>query len=377
MTKILQAIHQWWTKATLLHRSLKAIGFGFLVGAFIILFSGKNPFQVYFYLFNGSFLNLQRIGNVLAMATTLTLTGLSVMFAFRTGLFNIGAPGQMLIAALAAYIFALNVNWPWAIALPVTVLIAMLTGAFWGFISGALKAYLNVNEVVSSIMLNWIAYWIVAFVVQNYIFGAFTTETRPIPAANSLRVEWLTKLFTSAGSSASTFINLGIFIAIGMVFLMQFILRKTVLGFELRAVGHNRHAAQYAGMNVPSRIILSMVIAGATAGLAGATHYIGAVSSLKINVLPPQGFDAFAVALVGGNSPYGVLFSALFFAIITYGKEYMAAMTRIPNHISSIIIATIVYFSAAASLFESEIGKTWWKKIRTKLPPMKWRRGGK
>ncbi len=328
-------------------KALAAVFLGLIAGAILMLFIGKNPVMGYVSLFRGGLMNAERIGNTLATATPLILTGLSVAFAFRTGLFNIGASGQMLIGGLCATAIGLSFSWPRPLLLLVISLSAILGGAIWGIIPGFLKARFNVNEVVATIMMNWIAYWSVYYIVPAYFKGEYLeTESARLPELASLKAPWLTGLF------AGSYINLGLFLAIAAVAVISFLLNRTTLGYELKAVGFNRHASEYAGISVSRNVILSMMIAGALAGLAGATFYTGYASNIQIGVLPTQGADGIAVSLLGANSPWGVLAAAIFFGMLHSGKGFMNAMTKIPPDISDTIIAIIIYFTATSLLIE-------------------------
>ena len=276
------------------------------------------------------------------MSTQLILIGLSVAFAFKTGLFNIGASGQMLMGGITGSILAyyLPLSMPRPLYLLIIIIASMLTGAFWGFISGFLKAKFNVHEVVSTIMLNWIAYWIVYDFIPRFIIDpTISVKSKPIETAHTLRAEWLSKL------TGSFSINYGIFLAIIMCFVIWFILQKTTLGFSLKAVGSNKFCAEYAGIKVNRSIMISMAIAGALASLAGLTYYCGYSNIMEMGKMPNEGFDGIAVALLGNCSPVGVFFAALFFGILKMGKGSLAA-TGIPTEIADTIIATIIYFTA-------------------------------
>jgi len=327
--------------------SLIAILMGLFAGALFMLSTGSNPLSGYNYLFRGGLMNLERIGNTLATATPLIFAGLSVAFAFNTGLFNIGASGQILMGGLSATAVGLTIILPKPLLLLLMIVAAIAGGALWGFLPGLLKALFNVHEVVATIMMNWLAYWVAYYVIPAYFKGEFMeTESRRIPDIASLRVPWLTELFNDS------FINLGLLLAVIVVLLIWVILNKTVLGYELKAAGFNRHAAEYAGMAVNKNIILSMTIAGALAGLGGMALYAGYAVNIQIGILPSQGFDGIAVALLGANSPIGVLFAALFFGILHSGKGFMNAMTQIPPQIGDTIIAIILYFAATSVLIE-------------------------
>lgn len=337
--------------------SVIAVALGLIAGAILMLLIGDNPIDGYMYLFKGGLMNVQRIGDTLATATPLIFTGLSVAFAFKTGLFNIGSPGQMLFGGFCATSVGLlySESMTRFLLLILMVLVGALAGALWAFVPGVLKAKFNVNEVVSSIMMNWTAYWIIYYAVPAYFKGSTETESKNLPKVASLKAEWFTKLFDGS------YINLGLIIAIVVVILIWFILNKTILGYELKAVGFNRDAAEYAGMSVNKNIILAMMISGALSGLAGVAQYIGNSSNIQIGVMPSQGFDGIAVSLLGANSPLGVLVSAIFFGLLYSGKGFMNVNTSIPPEIADTIIAIIIYFAAISSAVPMIV-----KKIRQK-----------
>lgn len=332
--------------------SLSAVLLGLLAGAVFILMLGTNPFAAFAYLFRGGLMNIERIGNTLATATILLFVGLSVSFAFKTGLFNIGASGQMLIGGLCATYIALNVPLPRPLMLLALIIAGIIGGAVWGFFPGLLKALFNVHEVVSSIMMNWIALWIVYYSVQLHLKAdLIETESRSIAEINTLRAHWLSAIFKS------DYVNYGIFLGIAGIIFLKLVLDKTTLGFELKAAGYNKSAAEYAGIKVNRNIIFSMMISGALSGLAGLTYYAGYSLNMQINVMPAQGFDGIAVALLGAGNSMGVALSALFFGILHVGKGFMSANTSVPPEIADTIIAVIIYFTATSLLLKSFWGK--------------------
>ncbi|WP_223702672.1 ABC transporter permease [Sutcliffiella deserti] len=327
--------------------SLLAVVFGLLAGAILMAITGNNPIEGYQYLFEGGLKNTSRIGNTLATATPLIFTGLSVAFAFRTGLFNIGAAGQMLFGGFLAVAVGLTFDLPKPLLLSIMIFAGFLGGALWAFIPGLLKAKFNVHEVVSTIMMNWIAYWTVYYAVPAYFKGEFLeTESRKLSDSGSLRVSFLTEAFDGS------YINLGLFLAVIAVIIFSFIINKTTLGYELKAVGFNRDAAEYAGIAVNRSIITSMLISGGLAGLGGVAYYAGNATSIQIGILPTQGFDGIAVALLGANTGIGVLLAAVFFGLLYSGRGFMNAMTDIPPEIADSIIAIIIYFAATSILIE-------------------------
>lgn len=349
--------------------SILAILFGFVVGTILLLISGANPLECFKFLFQGGLLTKKRIFNTLSSAIPLVFTGLSVTFAYKTGLFNIGATGQMMIAGLVSVITALSLDAPRIILLPAVVLSGTITGAVWGGIQGYLKSKFNVNEVVSGIMMNWIAHWTVYYVISDFFQStSMLTESKTIPDAASLRSEWL------LAHTGSTSFNWGFILALIAVVVVHFTLKYTVTGYNMRAVGFSPEAAEYGGINVKKNSILSMAIAGALAGAAGVVYYCGYSASIRIGVQPSQGFDGIAVALLGGVSPIGAVFSSIFFAILQTGKGFMNAMTHIAPEIADTIIAIIIYFAAISKLVDIYFDRisSWFK--RRKENPEKTRR---
>lgn len=344
--------------------SLISIILGLVAGGILMLFIGSNPIEGYSYLIQGALKNLERIGNTLATATPLVFTGLSVAFAFRTGLFNIGASGQMLVGGLAATAVALTFDLSRPVLLMVMVLVGLIAGGLWAFIPGLLKAKFNVHEVVSTIMMNWIAYWTIYYIVPGYFKGEFLeTESKKLAETDTLRTPFLTEMFDGS------YINLGLFLAVIAVIIIAFIIDKTTLGFELKAVGFNRFAAEYAGMKVNRNIILSMLISGGLAGIGGVALYTGNASSIQIGILPAQGYDGIAVALLGANHPVGVFFAAVLFGILYSGTGFMNAMTDIPPELANTIIAIIIYFAATSVMIERLLNKFMKRKSKDKSGP--------
>ncbi|MBM7618793.1 ABC transporter permease [Bacillus haimaensis] len=327
--------------------SLIAVVLGLIAGAILMAITGNSPIEGYQYLFEGGLKNISRTGNTLATATPLIFTGLSVAFAFRTGLFNIGAAGQMLFGGFCAVAIGLSIDAPKPIMLLVMIIVGFIGGALWAFIPGLLKARFNVHEVVSTIMMNWIAYWTVYYAVPAYFKGEFLeTESKKLPDTASLKVPFLTEAFDGS------YINLGLFLAVIAVIVFSFVINKTTLGYELKAVGFNRDAAEYAGIAVNRSVITSMLISGGLAGLGGVAYYAGNSNSIQIGILPTQGFDGIAVALLGANTGIGVLLAAVFFGLLYSGRGFMNAMTDIPPEIADSIIAIIIYFAATSILIE-------------------------
>jgi len=329
-----------------------SIFLGFVVGFILLLLLGFNPVEGYSFLFHGGVRGVlsgdfRQLGNVLLNTTPLILTGLAIAFAFRTGLFNIGVTGQMLMGGFFGILVGAMIELPRIIHVPLMILASITGGALWAFVPGVLKAKFRINEVVTGIMMNYIALWGVQYYVGSWIPGRFPTESAMIHHTASLRVNWMTQLFNGSA------VNIGLILAILACYLIWLILEKTTFGYELKAVGFNQDAAQYAGMKVKKNIMLSMFISGALAGLAGATFYAGFTNHVLVGELPSQGFDGIAVALLGLNTPIGIFLSALLLGFMNIGGQYMQTMARIPKELVDIIISTIIYFAALTLLIQS------------------------
>ena len=323
---------------------------GLFVGAIVMLVSGYDPVEGYIALWNGIFGDVYSIGNTIRQITPYILAGLAVAFAFRTGLFNIGVEGQLLMGWLAAAWVGSAVDLPRIIHLPLALLAAAAAGAFWAFIVGYLKARFNVHEVISSIMLNYTALFVMNAVIKSITDGGYKTET--VSESATLRWQWLRE-FTDNSS-----MHLGIIVALLMVLVMWFILERTTRGYELKAVGFNKNAAEYAGMSVNKNIILAMTISGVFAGLAGAMEALGTYQSVSIKAgMSGIGFDGIAVALLGANTPLGVVFGASLFGSLKYGALNMPNAAGIPEEIVSIIIALIIFFVASGYIIRVVLEK--------------------
>ncbi|MDR0897749.1 MAG: ABC transporter permease [Oscillospiraceae bacterium] len=341
--------------------SLSAILVGLLVGFIILLVS--NPAQALPGLgkiaaggFTGG---MKGVGQVLYYATPLIMTGLSVGFAFKTGLFNIGASGQLIVGGFTGIWVAHNCSAfiPAGILWLVALLAAMLAGALWGAIPGLFKALLNVHEVIACIMCNYIGMYGVNFLIKNTnVYNMLKNQTVDVGQAAIPR--WgLDKLFyTLKGRymDASS-VNGGFLIAILAAIIIYILLQKTTFGYELKACGYNRNASRYAGIKEKRTIALSMIIAGALAGLAGGLMYLAPASGLHITVieeLSAQGFNGIPVALLGLSNPIGIIFAAIFVSYITQGGYYLQTLNYMPE-IIDIIIGAIIYFSAFTLLMKT------------------------
>lgn len=322
---------------------LLALTFALIVGVIMILWADKNPFKAYGALLAGSLGSLQGISETLVTATPLILTGLAVAFAFRCGLFNIGAEGQFIMgqmgAAWAGFTFK---GLPMIVHLPLTLLCGIMSGALWAAVPGFLKAKRGVHEVINSIMMNYIA----LYLTHNLVTGVLMAPGQ-IPMTSTIADSAKLHRFLTF-INPTLRVNLGLVIALLAAWLVYLLLWKTTTGYEIRAVGINPHASRYAGINVSKNIMLAMVISGALAGTSGAVHVMG-IQHKFVDVFSfvGYGFDGMAVALLGNNHPVGVVIGALVFGALSAGSSRMQLVAGVPKHIVTIIQAFIVLFVAA------------------------------
>ncbi len=330
--------------------SLISIGVGLIVGLILLyVLNAKAAGGAFVSLITTGFRSSDKFAKVLYQAAPLIMTGLSVGFAFKTGLFNIGATGQYTVGAAFALIGAIQFQLPWYVCL----LLAMIGGAIWGIFPGLFKALFNVNEVITSIMFNWIAMFAVNLTINNlpmmlakYWGGAQMDRTANLAQANPnaliprLGLDVLMK---------SNYMNISIFIAILFAILAWVILSKTTFGYELKACGFNRNASIYAGINAKRNIVLSMVIAGAFAGVGGGLYFLAGTGQYTLlKQLLAAGFNGIPVALLATSNPIGTIFSAFFVSYIQVGGDAM--QPDFVREIIDIIISVIIYLAAFALL---------------------------
>ena len=330
---------------------LLSILLGFLVGAIFLSIMGLSAGEAYGRLIS-SVTSLKGFSYVIVYSIPYIVVGLSVAFSFKTGVFNIGAEGQFVVGSMAAAVVGILAGGlPKPVLIPLCFLAAMAAGAVWGVIVGFLKTKWGINEVLSMIMFNW-----VAFYLSNFIAG--------IPAIHSDGTAEATK---NISASASTLLpkgminslglcptaNWGILVAIAATILVWFIIDKTTLGYELKAVGSNKFAAEYGGISVNRSILTALAISGALAGLGGALQLMGMGS--RISVFSSQegfGFAGIVVALIGCSNPFGVLIAGIFYGALTYGGSKLN-LVGAPTQLISVIVGTVVFFIAISVIFEN------------------------
>ncbi|MDY0257102.1 ABC transporter permease [Gudongella oleilytica] len=341
--------------------ALMAIVLGLIFGFFVMLAAAPaNAVAGFRYVLMGG---LGRIGDVFYFATPILMTGLAVGFAFKMGLFNIGASGQYTMGMFFALYVGFMWDLPGAMQWIAAIIAGMVGGMLWGLIPGIFKALMNVNEVITSIMFNYIGMYLVDMLIQGNSVMYISTKTRTNYLPSTVQIP-------SLGIPGSN-VNLGIIFAIIFGVILYIVLQKTTFGYELKATGFNKYAAEYAGMKGKTNIIITMAIAGGLAGLGGAFAILApsaiAGSSMTyepVNIIAANGFNGIAVALLGSAHPIGTIFSALFISYIQRGGT-LASLVGYKPEIIDIVIAVIIYFSAfamimnhaAASFVKKRLGK--------------------
>ena len=326
--------------------ALFSVLFGLIVGAIIMLVFGYNPISGYIALISSAFGSMQDIGGVLTQMTPLILTALGFTVASTAGFFNIGLSGQALAGWVGAVWYALSFpDMPAFVMIPSALILGTALGAVAGLIPGWLRAQFGASEVIVTIMMNYILLFLGNNILQNTMAKSIKESaetTKQVGHNASLQLKWLTDL--TQGSSVST----GIFIALIMIVVVWFVMKKTTLGFEFTAVGLNPDAAKYAGVSAKRTAVVAMAISGGLAGLAGTIEGLGNyLNFFTQNSSPSIGFDGMAVALLGGGSYLGILGAAALFSVLKIGGLGMPMSSGVPFELVDIVIASIIFFVGA------------------------------
>jgi general nucleoside transport system permease protein len=337
---------------------LLAVFTAVLIGSVLILLAGRDPLRAYQGLLSGAFGTDVAITRTLLKMTPLALSGLAIAFAFKGGLFNIGAQGQLVVGSIsAAWVGFTFTNLPPLVHVSLAMLAGMVGGAAWAFLPGLLKARTGAHEVITTIMLNYIA----ALLLEWAVSPASTTSPagplafcltpgacsgNPNRTAPILESAYLPILYRPGGTATDT-LHIGILIAIVAAILVWILLYKTTFGFELRMVGINPSAARYAGIKVSRMTIVTMMLAGSLAGLAGAIQILGVTRSFQTNQNLSAGFDSIAVSLLASNNPIAVLPSAFLFGALDAGTSEMQFTSQVPGELIQVVQALILMFVAA------------------------------
>ena len=308
--------------------------------------SRENPIRVFNEIFKAALKDRDGWGNVLYRATPLIFTGLAGALAVQCGLFNIGGEGQMVIGGFAITWVGFSLTGlPWILHIPLCVLAGMVAGGFWGAVPGYLKATRGVHEVVTTIMMNWIA-----VALTQYLTMAYKPAESWIPhthqIAESARLSRLFVYLNPLGIDfpRSNLLNTGIFLSLAAVVVVYFILKRTELGYEIRAVGFNPGAAECGGISVAKNTVLAMAISGALAGLAGVNQVMGYKHRFRYGIFEGLGFDGIGVAFIGRNNPFGVVLAALLFGVLDQGGLAIDVSTKVPREIVLVLKAVILIF---------------------------------
>lgn len=333
-----------------------------LVGGIMIACMGHNPFYAFYNLLQGCGIApkasyagykgmITDFMDFMDNLTPMIFAALAVAVALRSGLFNIGVSGQMLAAGFIATVTVGYSTLSAPIAKPLVIIIGIVVGALVGGLIGFLKYKFNINEVVSSIMINYILEYVISFFINTYFVDPVSRQSKNVSAASRLT------LCDVVIGNYKMDIPLGIILAIITVILVRFVMNRTVLGFEMKAVGCSETAAKYAGIKVGKNIVLTMFISGALSGLAGVTYYLGYFASIQPKVLTSTGFDAIAVSLLGNNNPIGIIFSSFLITVIGKGSTYMSSASGIQQEIASVITGIILLFSACGAFIRYKTGR--------------------
>lgn len=321
-------------KAGKIFEPLVSLLLAFAVGALVILFIGENPIEIFGILFNGALGTTANLVNTGIKSTTLILTGLSYAFAYRCGLINIGAEGQMYMGALAGTLVVLYMPGPGWLVVTLAIMAGFIGGGLWGMLVGGLKVRFGANEVICTVMLNYVAMYIVQWAVCN-----------PIQDPNSEAAQ--TIMFDSQYwlyCFGSTKLHLGVVIMLLCLVFFGVFLWKTRAGFGMRIVGQSKNAASYAGISVNKNTMLSMTVAGGFAGLAGIIEVVGVQHRLLGGMASNYGFDGIAVALLGANNPVGMLFSGALLGAMKNGGNTIQMFSAVPSSAVDLIRALVIVF---------------------------------
>lgn len=335
---------------------LAALLLAFAIGGVLLLALGENPFAAYWTLIAGAFGSVSGLTSTLVKMTPLILVGLGVVISFRGGVINIGGEGQLIMGALTTTAVALALQGlPGWLLLPIALLAGAVGGAIWGGIAGVLKAKLNVNEILSTVMLNAIAAQLMFFLLRGPMLdpsqsaaGTSIPQTAAVP-----EVIWLTRLVPR------TLLHSGVILALVLAVLVYFLMWRTTLGYRIRTVGLNPAAARYAGIPVAFYVALSLILGGAFAGLAGAVEVMGVHHRMLEGISGGYGFSGIVAALFGKLHPLGLIPAAFFFGGLLVGADKMQRAIQVPSALITVINGMVVMFVVASDLFVRRARRRW------------------
>ncbi len=327
---------------------IAAVLLAFTIGAVLLWALGENPLAAYWTLVSGAFGNVAGLTATVTKMTPLLLVGLGICISFRGGVINIGGEGQLIVGALAATAMGLALSsWPGWLLLPLSMLAGAVAGGLWGGIAGVLKARLNVNEILSTVMLNSIAFQLMNWLLRGPMLDPVQREAGThIPQTEALPESiWLLKLVPR------TQLHAGIFLALALAVLVYFLLWRTTLGYRIRMVGLNPSAARYAGIRVPNYVALSLILGGAFAGLAGAVEVAGLHHRMLEGMSGGYGFSGIVAALFGKLHPLGTIPASFFFGGLLVGADKMQRAIQVPSALITVVNGLVVMFVVASDLY--------------------------
>ena len=342
--------------------SVFAVVISLIFGAVVLLMISTNPFASYLNLLQGSGLAPKHsyagmrnmftdFMSFLDAMTPMIFASLSVMVALKGGMFNIGVSGMMLVSSFCATALVGYSSLSAGIARPLVLITGIVSGALVGAIIGALKFKFNINEVVSSIMLNYIFMYVLTFFINSYYLDPVSRQS--INISDSARLT----IIDIKAFGLKFDVPLAFILAILAAFIIRFVMNRTTMGYEIKAVGLSPAAANYAGINIRKNILLTMVVSGALAGLAGVTYYCGYVGSIQPGVVPGLGFNAIAVALLGCSDPIGCILASFLITVISKGSIYMSSQQGVEIELADLITAFILIFSACSGFIKEYTDK--------------------
>ncbi len=338
-----------WSKVVLnLVVPLAGVVAALLVGALMLVILGANPISAYAAMVNGAVGSVSGITQSLVKATPLLLVGLGICIAFRANVINIGGEGQIILGAIAATWFPLTFStWPGWLLIPITLILGFVAGAIWGFVPGILKARLNVNEILSTIMMNSIALQFMYLLIRGPMMdpsgiaaGTFLAQSARIPQQATL-----------PRLVPQTLLHAGAILALVLAIAVYFFLWRTTIGYRIRAVGLNPDASRYSGINVPFYQAFAMTMAGGFAGLAGAIEIMGVQHRLLDGITSGYGFTGIVAALLGGLHPLGLIPASILFGGLLVGANEMQRAVQVPSSLINAILGLVVLFVSGAALW--------------------------
>jgi simple sugar transport system permease protein len=326
-----------------------AVLLAFLAGAILLLILGADPIRAYSTMIEGAFGNQASVFRTLTRATPLLIIAIGICIAFRGGVTNIGAEGQVFVGAITATSFSLGLGavLPALLLAPLTLVVGFLAGAFWGAIPGFLKARFDVNEILSTVMMNEIAVQLLLFLLSGPMLDPeqIAAGTRVPQSAQIPETAWLARL------APPSQLHLGLFVGLAMAVVVYVLLWRTSIGYRIRAVGQNKAAARYAGMSVPRYVMLALVLSGGLAGLAGAVELTGITHRVVEGFAVGYGFSGIVVALFGRLHPLGAIPSAFLFGALLVGADRMQREMQVPSATVIALQGLIVIFVVSSDFF--------------------------